>query len=75
MNASSYWDLLGACLDSLAPPLISCFASTHPYLGLWRVVVVARPGVCIPIGDRLFFILSYQWHDLFAKDGYVVLEV
>lgn len=75
MNAYSYLDLLGVCLDSLAPPLISCFASTTSPLGPWRVVVIARPGVCIPIGDRLFFILSYQWHDLFAKDGYVVLEV
>jgi hypothetical protein len=75
MNAYSCPDLLGVCLDSLAPPLISCFASTYSRLGPWRVVVVARPGVCFPTGDRLFFILSYQWHDLLAKDGYVVLEV
>jgi hypothetical protein len=75
MNAYSYLNLLGACLDSLAAPLISCFTCTDSRLGPWRVVVIAWPEVCFPIGDRLFFILSYQWHDLFAKDGHVVLEV
>jgi hypothetical protein len=75
MNAYSCPDLLGVCLDSLAPPLIFCFASAYPCLGPWRVIIVAWPEVCIPTGDRLFFTLSDQWHDLFAKDGYVVLEV
>ena len=75
MNTYACADLLDACLESLAPPLISHFASTFSHLGSRRIIVKAWPGVCVSVGDRLFLVLSHHWHDLFAENGYVVLEV